>query len=384
MNNPFGAALLLSVLPVLSPAESGLHFDVPPGSHQVTLVFGSPDQSTETTVLAGSRQLMLEAVRTQPGESVVRHFHVNTRSPALTPPPAYAPGATAVELNERELGINRWDEQLTLHFTGANPIVKDAVVAAAPEVPVLYLLGDSTVTDQTSGDTAGWGQIIPRFFDGSLAVANHAESGETLKSFLFTNRLNKVLADLHPRDTVLIQFGHNDQKTQWPQTHVAADSTWPAYLRTYLTEIRRLGATPVLVTSMERRRFAADGSIRPTHGGYPQAVRKLAETENVPLIDLHAISIAFYEALGPKHAPKAFAQGGQDGTHHNAYGAYQLALAVAHEINRLDLKLAHHLVDELPPFDPKAPLSPDHFKLDFPEQEWKPKPEAESQSGAGN
>lgn len=349
-------------------------FDLPEGTYQVTVTFGSTEQSTRTTVLAESRQLLWENVRTNPGEFVVRSALVNTRTPALTAPPPHAPGARTVLLNEREMGIRRWDDQLTLEFIGTPSGVADIVIEPAPEAPVIYLLGDSTVTDQPNGDYASWGQMLPRFFNGRVAIANHAESGETLKSFIFESRLNKVLSTLTARDTVIIQFGHNDQKKQWPQTYLEAHTTWPAYLRAYLAEIKLRGATPVLVTSMERRNFTPNGRIRLTHGDYPQVVRELAADENVTLIDLHAISIEFYEALGPDLAPLAFANGGKDGTHHNAYGAYQLALAVAHGIKATALPIATQVAQDLPPFVPSAPTSPHEFEFLFTNENNAPAP----------
>ncbi len=362
---PLSFPFLLASLVVAAP-----HVDLPviEGNHTVTLTFGATDRATATTVWAESRQLLLEAVTTAPGEFVTRKVIVDTRTPALEPPPAHAPGATAVELNPREQGVARWDDRLTLTFAGPAPAARlDAVADAPTDTPTVYLLGDSTVTDQQGGDYASWGQMLPRFFNGTVAVANHAESGETLKSFLFTNRLNKVLATLRPGDTVLIQFGHNDSKAQWPQTHAEAHTTYPAYLRAYLAEIRLRGATPVLLTSPERRNFTADGSIRLTHGDYPAAVRALAASEDVALIDLHRISIALYEALGPDLAPLAFANAGKDTTHHNAYGAWQLALAVAHGLRAADLPIADHLAADLPAFDPTDPLPPGTFKLELPD-----------------
>tara|TARA_B110000483_G_scaffold62886_1_gene78400 strand:+ start:1414 stop:2547 length:1134 start_codon:yes stop_codon:yes gene_type:complete len=345
---------------------SSRSFDVPEGSYQVTITFGSETEASETTVFAESRQLLLEKIRTEPGEFVVRQIHVNTRIPQITPPPPFAPGADTVILNDREIGIARWDQKLTLDFMGSSPAVSDVQIEPAPEIPVIYLVGDSTVTDQSIGDQASWGQMLPRFFDGSVAIANHAESGETLKSFIFTNRLNKVLATLSARDTVLIQFGHNDQKPHWPQTYVAPHTTWPAYLRAYLAEIRLRGATPVLVTPMERRKFSAAGRIISTHGDYPQVVRDLAAEEGVALIDLQPISVALYEALGPDRARLAFAKGGQDGTHHNAYGAYQLALAIAHGIKASAVPVAPLLITDLPKLDPSTPSPPEEFDLLLP------------------
>lgn len=78
------------------------------------------------------------------------------------------------------------------------------------------------------------------------------------------------------------------------------------HLKLFIREARSRGATPVLVTSMPRRNFDADGRVLNTLGDYPEAVRQTAKEEAVALIDLFAASKAFYEALGPERSKKAF------------------------------------------------------------------------------
>jgi hypothetical protein len=55
---------------------------------------------------------------------------------------------------------------------------------------------------------------------------------------------------------------------------------------------------------MERK----GGVEHDTLGDYPAAVREVASAENVALIDLHAMSKVFYQALGPETSKKAFAK----------------------------------------------------------------------------
>ncbi len=203
--------------------------------------------------------------------------------------------------------------------------------------------------------------MLPRFFRPDIAVANHAESGETLKSFISGLRLAKVLSQLRAGDWVFLQFAHNDEKKQWPQTYVEAHTTYSAYLRVFIAEIRLRGATPVLVTPMQRRVFDAHGQIRNTHGDYPQAVRDVATEQKVALIDLERMSVAFYEALGPDKAPLAFSNGGKDATHTDNYGAYELAQCVLQGIRDAGLSLASHLREDFAGFDPAHPDNPDTF-----------------------
>jgi len=160
----------------------------------------------------------------------------------------------------------------------------------------------------------------------------------------------------------MIQFGHNDQKTQWPQTYAEAATTYRSWLRTYIAEVRRRGATPILVTSPERRNFDATGHIEPSLAEYAEAVRAVAREESVAVIDLNPMSVRFYEALGPEVSPRAFADEGRDKTHHNEYGAYALARMVVEGLRSADPQLtaglAKHLAADAGNFDPSHPSPP--------------------------
>jgi lysophospholipase L1-like esterase len=334
---------------------------LPEGSWRVSVTLGDRKAATRTTIKAESRRLMLQDLTTRAGQFVTRSFVVNTRTAQLTPPPLNAPGGSEVKLNERESGSFTWDDKLTLEFLGDAPGVAALSVEPA-QVPTVFLLGDSTVTDQRRGG-ASWGQMLPVFFGPDVAIANYAESGETLKSFLAELRFDKLLAAMKPGDFALLQFGHNDQKFQWPQTYVAASTTYRAYLRAYIAEIRLRGATPLLVTPPERRVFTVAGMIRPTLADYAEAVRAVAAEEKIALVDLSGASIRFYEALGPTRAPLAFGAGGKDPTHHNNYGAFILARAVVEGIRAANSPLATLLAPDLQPFDPTHPVAPEDFRL---------------------
>jgi lysophospholipase L1-like esterase len=335
---------------------------VPEGNYRVSVTFGHRSTPTSNTVKAESRQLMIERVDTETGEFVTRTFVVNVRNSRIPPPEKNAPGGSAVLLNDRETGLLRWDDKLTLEFNGAAPRVQSLLIEQI-NVPTVFLAGDSTVTDQPFEPGASWGQMLPRFLQPVVAVANHAESGETLKSFISGLRLAKLLSQAKAGDYLFIQFGHNDQKKHWPQTYVEANTTYRAYLRAFIAEARLRDMTPVLVTSMQRRSFDPQHRIKNTHGDYPQAVREVAREENVALIDLDRMSVAFYEALGPEKAPLAFSNGGKDATHHNNYGAYELSKCVVQGIRDANLPLAHATIEDLPAFDPAQPDSPDTFTL---------------------
>lgn len=320
---------------------------VPEGNYRVTVRLGG-----RVTVKAEARRLMLRDITTRPGQYVTASFIVNVRNAQLAPPPANAPGGTQVKLKSREAGSYTWDEKLTLEFLGAPRVA--SIDIEPVDVPTVFLAGDSTVTDQRAEPAASWGQMLPALFGTGIAVANHAESGETLKSFVTELRFDKMLSLIKPGDWLLIQFGHNDQKAQWPQTYADPAITYPAWLRTYIAEARRRGAHPVLVTSPERRNYEG-GKVRRTLAEYGAAVRRVAREDGIPLIDLQERTVTLYEALGEAEAAKLFNDGGKDRTHHNNPGAWFLARAVAAEIAAQVPELATHLKPKARSFDAARP-----------------------------
>jgi lysophospholipase L1-like esterase len=337
-----------------SPAPFYFSVALPEGNYDVTVTFGDRAGETLTTVKAELRRLMLEEVHTAKGRFETRTFTVNIRTPQL-------PTGGEVKLKDRERTseIWAWDEKLTLEFNNARPAVAAIEIKRNDAAATLLLLGDSTVCDQPREPYNSWGQMLTRFFKPGLAVANHAESGESLRSSLGARRLDKVLSLIKPGDYLFLQFGHNDEKERGEG--VGPFTTYKASLVRYTEEARRRGATVVLITPMQRRTFDAEGRITDSHGDYDDAVRQAAKELNAPLIDLHASSKPFYEALGPEESKKAFAPG--DGTHHNNYGSYQLARAVVEGIKSNRLPLVKYLSDDLRPFDPARPDPLASFKI---------------------
>jgi len=327
---------------------------VPEGSYRVTITFGDSANATTTTVKAELRRLMLEQVETRPGQFVTRTFLVNVRTPQI-------PGDGEVKLKDREktTEVWAWDEKLTLEFNNARPSVSAIEIAPAVDVPTIYLLGDSTVCDQPSEPYNSWGQMLTRFFKPEVVIANHAESGESLKSSLGARRLDKVLSLMKPGDYLLIQFGHNDEKEKGEG--VGAFTTYKADLKKFVAGARSRGGIPVLITPVQRRTFDQTGNITNSHGDYPEAMRQVAREENVVLIDLNAMSKVFYETLGPERSKLAFKEG--DGSHHNNYGSYQVAKCVVEGIRNSRLSLAKYLTNDVRPFDPSKPDVIEGFKI---------------------
>jgi len=323
---------------------------VPEGNYEVKLILGDRSGESVTTVKSESRRLMIKGLRTSPGQFAEPTFLVNVRTPAIST-------GGSVKLKAREADVLHWDGKLTLEFNDAHPCVGGVEIRRVENALTVYLTGDSTVADQPREPWNSWGQMLPRFFGPGVVVANHAESGESLRSFQAGHRLDKILSTIRPGDYLLIQFGHNDQKERG--AGVGAFTTYKDSLKRYVAEARKRGAWPVLVTPVSRRAFGPDGRVVNNLGDYPEAVRQVAREEQVPLIDLNALSKPFYEALGVEGSKKAFV----DNTHHNNYGSYELARCVVEGIRSANLDLAKFLDPTLPPFDPSKPDPVDRFRL---------------------
>lgn len=330
---------------------------LPEGNYKVTARLGEAAGACVTTVKAESRRLMVERVATAAGERRNVTFVVNVRNSSVPAPPLNAPGGDQVRLNSREQGVLHWDEKLTLEFGNSRPCLESLDIVKADDVPTVFLAGDSTVTDQPRDPTTSWGQMLTRFLGPEVAVANHAESGETMKSFITGLRMDKILSQMKKGDYLFLQFGHNDMKENWPQTYVEPFTTHKQYLKVLIAEARRRGAFPVLVTPMQRHNF--DGlKVRNTLGEFPASVRETAREEKVPLIDLTKMSIAMYESLGPEKSWLLFSRG-TDATHHSAYGAYELAKCVVEGIRTSGLELTKYIVADFAGFDAAHPDNPE-------------------------
>lgn len=325
---------------------------VPEGNYSVTIAFGDSAIATTTTVKAESGRLMLERVGVPPGQIVERTFTTNVRTPQLPKLPANAPGREEVSLDRFDGANSRdWDNRLSIEIVSPHAALRTIEIVSAPAAPTVFVAGDSTVTDRNDGRDVSWGQLLSRFLKPGVAVANNAQSGETLKSFANALRLDKILSQMKKGDYLFIQFGHNDSKDTWPQTYVEAETTYKAYLKVYISEARLRGATPVLVTPMDRG-VRGTGAPAHGHGLYPQAMREVAQEDNVPLIDLYKMSIAFYQGAGAD-ASIILA----DGTHSTAYGGYEFAKCIVMGVKQNKLDLTKFIVDDFKDFDPAHPDS---------------------------
>ena len=343
---------------------------VPEGNYNVKVTLGSANAASDTTVKAEQRRLMLQNVKTAPGQFVTRTFTVNVHTPAIRG-------------NERSVGLKpgekgpplaaNWDDKLTLEFNGTNPSVTALEITPKPDALNVFVAGDSTVTDGRSEPFSAWGQMLPRFFAPGVAVSNYAESGLTLSSFKAQRRLDKIISEMKAGDYVLIQFGHNDQKEKGADK--GPFKSYKTNLKEYVAAVRAKGGVPVVISPMERRRWK-DGKPGQTLNEFAEAVRQVGTEEKVPVIDFNAMSLKLYAALGEEGSKKAFVfypansfpgqtENLADNTHFGNYGAYEMARLVVEGVRANVPELAKRLDKDVEPFDPSKPDSVEDYGVPF-------------------
>ena len=337
---------------------------VPDGNYRVTVTLGSKKRAAQTVVRAESRRHYSDVITTKKGQFRTLTFVVNKHEPAID-------AARQVELKPRELTYKNWDAMLNLQFCGPAPAVQRITITPDTTATTVYLCGNSTVVDQEQEPWASWGQMITRWFDDRVVVANYAESGLSATTFLAQLRLDKILSTIRPGDYVICEFGHNDEKEKKP-----GDGAWYSYtrnLKIFVDRVREKGGNLILVTPTARRFFEADQqTLRNTHGDYPEAMRTVARRENVPYIELNGMSTTLYQTLGFEGSKKAlvhypantFADQPKplaDNTHFNPFGAWEVAKMVVMGLKQLQSPLAAHLRGDWQDFDPAHPDDPETF-----------------------
>lgn len=212
--------------------------------------------------------------------------------------------------------------------------------------PKLFIAGDSTAASY-SGERypmMGWGQVIDYYLP-KVCVRNLAQCGRSSRSFIDEGWFAIIQREISSGDYLLVQFGHNDEKSQDPSRYTEPETTFPQYLSRYVDLARERGAHPVLITPVARRNFE-NGQLKDTHGDYPKAVRTLAEKEKVPCIDLSALSMDLMSAMGEEASKELFTkvqpgsypgypEGHDDNTHFCQKGAMEIASLVAAEMKKL-------------------------------------------------
>lgn len=221
----------------------------------------------------------------------------------------------------------------------------------------IHTIGDSTMADYDQAEPDqkgmyGWGQVFGDYFSNGMTVKNWGDRGESARSF-YRKFWPKVRTEIKKGDYVLIQFGHNDQKS------VTTD-VYREYLSRFICETRELGATPILVTSICRKLFEGTKISRlgridngKAHGvdennhtyDYPYHMKKMADSLKVECLDLTTACKEYMESWGPEGCKQFFPSGGS--THTNELGARVNAQLVAQLMYKANILKKHINISQI-------------------------------------
>lgn len=191
----------------------------------------------------------------------------------------------------------------------------------------IFLMGDSTVTNQKL-PFWGWGQMLQ--IESEQVVLNYAVSARSLKSFKLEGRFKMIKSIIESGDTLIISFGHNDQKKNY----------FGLELEHFLGEIsqivdycRKNQITIKIVTSISRRKFD-HGVLFDTHGDYVERLRRNYSKDT--LIDLNRYSSNLIEQYGETNSKQLFVHSElmkvYDDTHTSYLGASLFAKYVGSKL----------------------------------------------------
>lgn len=192
----------------------------------------------------------------------------------------------------------------------------------------IYIAGDSiaAVHPDEFAPKMGWGSTLYQYFKGSekvkitmpiykenyqsaryeldhIVIENHANSGESLWSFIKKGYFKPILNDVKPGDFVFISFGHNDAGNK--KGYATTPEKYETLLKQYVKKIQKKGATPVLITSIPRYNFRGNKMVKQFRQ-YHVAMRRVGKQLHVPYIGLGGEVNSYFSGLGAKKAKSMY------------------------------------------------------------------------------
>lgn len=238
------------------------------------------------------------------------------------------------------------------------------LLSSSPKQIKILMAGDSTMADKVLVKTVkdsisgtmlevpflerGWGQLIPEFINEKAVVLNYAKNGRSTRTFIEEGLWTELINNTQKGDFVIIQFGHNDSSLSKGERY-----TNPTQFRmnftAFVQELKAKGATPILCTPVARRKFNDKGELEPTHGVYPDIIRKVAIQQKVVLVDMEKITSQWLREEGAENSKKYFhkfapgvsplyPKGLDDNTHFNEAGARKVAAFFVQEIKKQKIR----------------------------------------------
>ncbi len=243
----------------------------------------------------------------------------------------------------------------------------------------IWIAGDSTVANGNTPCPTGWGKHLAPLFDEHTTIRNSAAGGRSIRTWMYNvttemgndgecvlekdgqgsptlqARWQDMLDNMRSGDAFLIQFGINDGSPTCDR-HVGIQAFKDSHA--VLAEAaRQRGVQPVFLTPVSA--ISCNGNNpQGSRGGYVDATLEIGATLGVPVLDLHARSVARYAELGfcPVAGGDVTASTGgavgdyfcDDHTHFSGVGAADIAALVVDLLEQTDVTFTSHLKKQGP------------------------------------
>lgn len=171
----------------------------------------------------------------------------------------------------------------------------------------IYLFGDSTCqyNDETTFPQVGWGQFFHEYVKDEYEIINLAKNGRSTRTFREEKLYETCEKNISEGDFLFIQFGHNDEKVN-SERFTEPYGDYQTNLLYFVDMARKVGATPVLLSSIYRRKWKWFHLDPNCHGEYPKAMKELAEREKIIFLDMTSVTKKCFEKLGRIGSKKLF------------------------------------------------------------------------------
>lgn len=302
------------------------------------------------------------------GEGTPAELPLNPPVSNDSPPSAPPTGETSGNAEENS-------EDMTAGMS-AEPAPEPEPVPPA-ELPQLriWLAGDSTVANGQTPCPRGWGGALAARFDERITVNNAAAGGRSVHTWLYQvgqeideatgecalardpagqpllqQRWQTMLDGMQAGDYLFVQFGINDGDPSCDR-HVGLAAFEAAYAM-MAEAARARGALPIFVTPVSMVRCNGRTAVG-SRGAFVTSTIAVGERLGVPVIDLHARSVALFQSLDFCPIPGGDVSESTTGpvgdffcddhTHFSGGGAVEIAGVVAQALKEQNIPLAAYL-----------------------------------------
>jgi lysophospholipase L1-like esterase len=181
----------------------------------------------------------------------------------------------------------------------------------------VWMAGDSTMAGATCAG-GGWGDQLGAFLNANVKVENRSVAGRSIQTWLYEKNVSSTVGSdkecvltattysdnwsamlnatsgMKQGDYLIIEFGINDGDSACPR-HVGT-TLFQTYLATMAKAAKERGTQPIFLTSTSY--IECSGQTATANRGFRTETKAAGTANNVPVIDMSALSAAAYTKAG--------------------------------------------------------------------------------------